>query len=165
MSCDLKWRERTPNNGFRLQLKFWGVRGSIPTPRFDNLALGGNTTCIEVRRPYDNEVLIIDGGTGLRDLGVALLQESQGHQMALHFLLTHFHWDHIQGVPFFAPLYSGASEVAFYSSRPSSDLKEILKSQMTYPYFPVSFDVLAARRNFVQIASKPVRFGYLSVRS
>lgn len=135
---------------FRLQVKFWGVRGSIPTPQPENLGFGGNTTCIEVRLPND-EIIIIDGGTGLRYLGMALMEEFQSRQLSLRILMTHFHWDHIQGIPFFAPLYVPGNEVAFHSDRPVERLREILEGQMSSPYFPVRFEHMAARRCFLEI--------------
>jgi phosphoribosyl 1,2-cyclic phosphodiesterase len=148
---------------FRLQVKFWGVRGSIPTPQPENLGLGGNTTCVEVR-DHDGQVLIIDGGTGLRYLGLALMREFAGQKLSLKVLMTHFHWDHIQGIPFFAPLFNPANDVTFYSDRPGGELREILEGQMSNPYFPVRFEHLAARRHFEQIAPE-ARFGDLTVRA
>jgi phosphoribosyl 1,2-cyclic phosphodiesterase len=146
---------------FRMQVRYWGVRGSIPTPQPENLGFGGNTTCIEVR-PRDGQILIIDGGTGLRYLGMALMREFAGQKLSLKFLMTHFHWDHIQGIPFFAPLYNPANEVTFYSDRPSSELRDILEGQMSNPYFPVRFENLAAHRSFEQITSE-ARFGDVTV--
>ncbi len=146
---------------FRLRLKFWGVRGSIPTPQPDNLGFGGNTTCLEFRLP-NNEIVIIDGGTGLRYLGLSLMQEFPNQKLSLRVLMTHFHWDHIQGIPFFAPLYIPGNEVAFYSEHPEEQLRETLEGQMSSPYFPVRFEHMAARRCFAQI-SPDMRVGDLTV--
>src|SRR6478609_2842534 len=85
------------------RMKFWGVRGSVPTPGPGTLRYGGNTTCIEVRA--QNQIMILDGGTGLRPLGRELLAEFQDQPMNITLLLTHTHWDHIQGLPFFTPIY------------------------------------------------------------
>ncbi|MBK7930941.1 MAG: MBL fold metallo-hydrolase [Bryobacterales bacterium] len=153
------------NSPNRLQLTFWGVRGSIPTPVPENLGYGGNTTCLELRLPND-EVVVIDGGTGVRQLGLALQKRSNRNVNGIHFLMTHFHWDHIQGIPFFAPLYSPANRVVFHSSRPAAEVLDILEGQMTFPYFPVKFELLAAKREFVQLAKEePLCYGDLTVRS
>jgi len=79
--------------------------------------------------------------------------------------MTHFHWDHIQGIPFFAPLYSPANHVTFHSSKPPAETAEILEGQMTNPYFPVRFDLLAAKREFVQIADRPLEDNRLRVHA
>src|SRR5271169_4138703 len=102
----------------QVRLKFWGVRGSIPVAAYDFLGCGGNTTCVELR--IDGSVLIIDAGTGIRKLGIELQREF-GAKLSVDLLLTHFHWDHIQGLPFFPPLYSPDSEVRFYSTRAASE--------------------------------------------
>ncbi len=151
------------DKNFRLRLKFWGVRGSIATPQPDNLGFGGNTTCLEVRLP-DNEIVIIDGGTGLRYLGLALMQEFANQRLSLRILMTHFHWDHIQGIPFFAPLYVPGNEVAFYSEHSEERLRETLEGQMSSPYFPVRFEHMAARRRFVQL-SPDLHIGDATIRA
>ena len=150
-------------DSFRLQLKFWGVRGSIPTPQPDNLGFGGNTTCLEIRLP-NREIVIIDGGSGLRYLGLSLMREFPNQKLALRILMTHFHWDHIQGIPFFAPLYLADNEISFYSDRPAERLRDILEGQMSSPYFPVRFEHLAAKRQFFQIDPE-LRVGDLNIRS
>jgi phosphoribosyl 1,2-cyclic phosphodiesterase len=152
------------NNPFRMELNFWGVRGSIPTPAPENLGYGGNTTCLELRLA-DGAIVVIDGGTGARKLGLSLLQRFPGQSLDVSFLMTHFHWDHIQGIPFFAPLYSPANHVTFHSSKPPEETAEILEGQMTNPYFPVRFDLLAAKREFVQIADRPLEDNRLRVHA
>lgn len=151
------------DDSFRLQLKFWGVRGSIPTPQPDNLGFGGNTTCLEVRLPNE-EVIIIDGGTGLRYLGMSLMKDFANQKLSLRVLMTHFHWDHIQGIPFFAPLYLPDNQVSFYSDRPAERIQDILEGQMSSPYFPVRFEHMAAKRRFFQIDPE-LRVGDLTIRS
>jgi phosphoribosyl 1,2-cyclic phosphodiesterase len=151
------------DESFRLQLKFWGVRGSIPTPQPDNLGFGGNTTCVEVRLPND-EIIIIDGGTGLRYLGMQLMKDFPNQKLALRILMTHFHWDHIQGIPFFAPLYLPDNQVSFYSDRPAERTQDILEGQMSSPYFPVRFEHLAAKRRFFQIDPE-LHVGDLTIRA
>ncbi|MGC2661655.1 MAG: MBL fold metallo-hydrolase [Bryobacteraceae bacterium] len=149
---------------FRLQVKFWGVRGSTPTPVQANLGYGGNTACIEVRLP-NNEMIIIDGGLGVRNLGLSLLEEFPSQNLALQVFLTHFHWDHIQGLPFFPPLYNPANRISFHSFPQKEQIRETLTGQMTTPYFPVNFALLAAARDFIQIAREPIHYGNLCVRA
>jgi phosphoribosyl 1,2-cyclic phosphodiesterase len=138
---------------FRLRLKFHGVRGSIPTPVPANLGFGGNTTCLHVSVPGGGSI-IIDAGTGLRQLGLEMIG-TDPQPLSMHFLLTHFHWDHIQGIPFFAPLYSPKTSVTFYSGRKPEEARDVLEGQMSSPYFPVNFDLLAARREFVHATERP----------
>ncbi|HEV8131467.1 MAG TPA: MBL fold metallo-hydrolase [Acidobacteriota bacterium] len=161
-------------NSFRLRLKFWGVRGSTPTPQIENLSYGGNTACLEVRLPT-NEIFIFDGGTGVRNLGISLVEEFKERKLSATFLLTHYHWDHIQGIPFFAPLYAGANEFTFYSFRrarpgrkgdaePYYDtVREMLEGQMKNPYFPINFAFLPSKRDFREIHRDPIKFGNLNV--
>ena len=141
-----------------ISAKFWGVRGSIATPVAENMGFGGNTPCVEVRLP-SGEILIIDGGTGARQLGAKLMQEADGSPLSLNFFLTHFHWDHIQGIPFFQPLYSPENTVTFYAMTPPETTAEILEGQMSIPYFPVEFKFLPAKRNFVSILDQEFHFG------
>ena len=133
-----------------LRLKFWGVRGSTPTPQIDNLAYGGNTACFELRLDGP-EVFVFDGGTGVRNLGQSLLKEFGGNPLCIKLFLTHFHWDHIQGIPFFAPLYAAHNHLTFFSAVKNVPLQETLEGQMARPYFPVNFDSVAAKRNFVEV--------------
>lgn len=133
---------------YRLKLTFWGVRGSTPTPRIDNLNFGGNTSCVEVRNGRD-DIMIFDAGTGITPLGRRLVKKDPTAEMDLKIFLTHFHWDHIQGIPFFQPLYSEGNKVTFFSFE--NQAEEMLRGQMTQPYFPVSFDLLPARLEFQPI--------------
>src|SRR5580698_10414557 len=115
-----------------LELTFWGVRGSIPTPVAENLRFGGNTACIEIRLPGHPSV-IFDAGSGIRSLGHTLPDRTP-----VHLFLTHFHWDHIQGIPFLAPLYRPDCETAIYSSADPAELQRILGAQMLPPYYPIA---------------------------
>ena len=133
---------------FRLGVKFWGVRGSTPTPEIDNMGYGGNTTCVEIQGPK-GEQLIVDAGTGIRKLGVQLAEQKQPPQ-TVDLFLTHFHWDHIQGIPFFIPLLREGNLVRFHSFLPNAQIQERLASQMRDPFFTLAFDRLAACREFLQ---------------
>ncbi len=144
-----------------IRIRPWGVRGSIPTPSPGVLKFGGNTPCIEVvfvSEDGQEKRMILDAGTGIRNLGMELLQLN-GPDKDFHIFLTHFHWDHVQGLPFFAMLYDKAATITFYSSRAPEELKEILWGQMMTPYFPVRFDDIAASVHFVQISERPMKFG------
>lgn len=148
-----------------MRVRFWGVRGSTPTPQAENLRFGGNTACVEVRTP-SGDCLIFDAGTGIRELGRQLLQEAAGEPLHANVFLTHFHWDHIQGLPFFAPLYGAANSVAFYSGKTGRSLRETLEGQMAQPYFPVDFAKVAAQRSFRELdAESAVAVGGATVRS
>ena len=119
------------------RLKFWGVRGSIPTPGPGTVLYGGNTSCVEVRA--DGEIIILDAGSGIRPLGLALAQEFNDQPITLTLLITHTHWDHIQGFPFFIPAYSPHNKVRIFGYEGArKGLHSTLTSQMESPYFPVS---------------------------
>ena len=140
-----------------IQIKFWGVRGSTPTPQLENLRYGGNTSCVELQLP-DGQSLIFDAGSGLRNLGTALVKQAGGASLDLGIFLTHFHWDHIQGIPFFAPIYGPANRVVFHSHNENGSVEEILQGQMARPYFPVDLASVAAKREFVELNCGPVTF-------
>ena len=151
------------NKPRKLQVRFWGVRGSIPTPVARNLGCGGNTACIEVR--YGAEPpLIFDAGTGARRLSAALLKEAGGRPFSSNIFLTHFHWDHIQGVPFMPALYEASSQLTFHSDRPPGTLRDALKGQMSSPYFPVHLPEVLAEVRHRQIKPQGLEFGSLIVK-
>ena len=131
-------------------VRFWGTRGSIACPGPTTVRYGGNTTCIEVRTD-GGEVLIYDGGTGIRKLGLSLL--SQG-PVDCHILLTHTHWDHIQGIPFFVPIFLPGSKVHFHGPADpiyKRSLRELLKGQFDYAYFPVTEGELKAEIHYTDV--------------
>jgi phosphoribosyl 1,2-cyclic phosphodiesterase len=126
------------------------VRGSIPTPEAAAMTYGGNTPCVEIQ--YGNQApLILDAGSGVRRLGIDRAVQANGHSTEAHVLFSHFHWDHIQGLPFFAPLYDPNCSVTFYSTHQTAHLKSVLKNQMKPPYFPVDFAALEERLRYCRI--------------
>jgi len=133
-----------------MHVKFWGVRGSTPTPQPENMRYGGNTSCVEVR--INGHIYVFDCGTGFRNLGKGLSAEFGDRPMFAHIFLSHFHWDHIQGIPFFSPLYDNAeSRFHFHSSTRNRGLRRAVEEQMTDPYFPVDMNEMAAHRSFFDI--------------
>src|SRR3954454_22571183 len=119
------------------RIRFWGVRGSIPVPGSGTVRYGGNTTCVEVRA--DGEIIILDAGSGIRPLGIALEKEFRERAMKLTLLVTHSHWDHIQGLPFFQPAYDPKNEVRILGYEGArAGLASILAGQMETPYFPIN---------------------------
>ena len=127
-----------------MRVTFWGTRGSIAVPGPATVRYGGNTTCIEIVTDAGTRV-ILDGGTGIRPLG---LERAKAPPGVHHVFLTHTHWDHIQGIPFFAPLFVPGNEVRFYgATEPVSGkpLRDLLLVQHDYSYFPVSEAELSAQ--------------------
>jgi phosphoribosyl 1,2-cyclic phosphodiesterase len=119
-----------------MKLKFWGVRGSIPSPGENTVRYGGNTTCLEVRTDT-NDLIILDGGTGIFPLAQTLLKELP---VSANILNTHSHWDHIQGLPFFIPIFIPGNLIKLYGSfDPISGEgpERIMNVQLQYSYFPV----------------------------
>jgi phosphoribosyl 1,2-cyclic phosphodiesterase len=125
-----------------LFVRFWGTRGSIPTPGPSTRKYGGNTSCVEIRSGED--LIICDGGSGLRDLGLDLLKRGSKPVVG-HMFFSHPHWDHIQGFPFFAPVYLPASTLYVYgASKGDRRFHDLLSGQMRSDYFPVDFSELRA---------------------
>ncbi|HKR94573.1 MAG TPA: MBL fold metallo-hydrolase [Candidatus Angelobacter sp.] len=145
-------------------VRFWGVRGSTPTPQSENLRYGGNTSCVEVR--LNGSLYIFDCGTGFRNLGKQLSQENNGNPICAHIFLSHFHWDHIQGIPFFSPLYgSRESSFIFHSSSRTRGLQRAIEAQMSAPYFPVNMNEMAAHRQFSNIDEGRLELDDASIQS
>jgi len=178
-------------------VKFWGVRGSIPTPLSQNQlksriaaaiarirpadlesaetreaflsklppyifgTVGGNTTCLSIHAE-DTPLVIIDAGSGIRELA-AMVTRQQRNTSEFHIFFTHFHWDHLQGLPFFSPAgYKKSNTLYFYS--PKENLEEIVRGQMVPPYFPVDMDAMAAKKRFIHLSSPATRLGQLEIR-
>lgn len=144
-----------------LNVRFWGVRGSVPSPGPSTAEVGGNTSCVEVR--CGDEVIVLDAGTGIRRLGDTLLQRSR--PVAAAVLFSHVHWDHIQGFPFFAPLFHPETHLELYGRPEVGTLEEVLTRQMTYPTFPVALAAVPARLHFRDVPVEPFAVGRFEVRA
>jgi phosphoribosyl 1,2-cyclic phosphodiesterase len=151
-------------SGSSTRLKFWGVRGSIPVPGPGTVRFGGNTSCIEIRA--DGELIVLDAGSGIRELGLALENEFGSRPIKLSLLITHVHWDHIQGFPFFVPAYNDKNEIQILGyDGAGSGLREILKGQMATPFFPVALYDLPGKINIQKLESMDFNIGKVRVRS
>lgn len=127
-------------------LKLWGVRGSIACPLLSHMAFGGNTSCIEVR--VGDHLLVMDAGTGVRGLGQSLMG---GSPAELNLLLTHTHWDHVNGFPFFIPAYNPKWTINIMAGhlKNNGGIHEALATQMESPMFPVPLAAMQSKMNFI----------------
>ena len=147
-------------------LRFWGVRGSIPTPGPSTLYYGGNTSCVEVRA--DGEIIILDAGTGIRALGRALEEEfaAQAEPLRVTILISHPHWDHIQGFPFFQPAYNPKNQITIHGYNGTAvGLKAAIAGQMEAPYFPVSLADMAAQIEICEMHESDFEIGRVQVQA
>ncbi|MBI3564270.1 MAG: MBL fold metallo-hydrolase [Elusimicrobia bacterium] len=144
-----------------MRARFWGVRGSIPAPGPKTARYGGNTACVEVRA--GGETIVIDAGTGIRELGLSLMKEAAGKPIAGTLLIGHTHWDHIQGFPFFTPAYLPTSRFAVYGVHGTSkSFHDVMAGQMHPTYFPVQMKDLASKPEFHEL-HEPVMIGPVKV--
>jgi phosphoribosyl 1,2-cyclic phosphodiesterase len=142
-------------------VRFWGVRGSVPCAGPDTVRYGGNTPCVEVRTT-DGWLIILDAGTGMRELGRSLLSRANGAPIKGDIFLTHAHWDHIQGIPFFAPIFQRGNHFTIWGSQTlETSIDRIVRDQMNPVVFPVTFEELDATIDFSAIDStKQVKQGF-----
>jgi phosphoribosyl 1,2-cyclic phosphodiesterase/ActR/RegA family two-component response regulator len=146
------------------RVRFWGVRGSIPVPGKSTVRYGGNTSCVEVRA--DGEIIILDAGSGIRLLGLALDKEFGPRSMKLTLLISHTHWDHIQGLPFFSPAYNQKNLIRVLGYEGArAGLAKILASQMETPFFPVSLRELPSHLAIEELRETDFQVGKVEVRS
>lgn len=146
------------------RLKLWGVRGSIPVPGASTVRYGGNTSCVEVRA--DGEIIVLDAGSGIRSLGRALEEEFGAHPIRLTLLVTHTHWDHIQGLPFFLPAYDRKNEIRVLGYEGArAGLAAILAGQMETPFFPVSLKDMPGNIAIEELKEMEFSIGKVRVRS
>jgi len=138
-----------------MKVKFWGTRGSLPTPGKDTVRYGGNTPCVEVRLPHE-ELVIFDAGSGIRGLGDALM--TRGESVKAFLAISHPHWDHIQGFPFFKPVFISGNEFTIIGGETRGvSLRQMIASQMDKAYFPVQLNELKAKINFKPIKEETIR--------
>ena len=139
-------------------IKFWGVRGSIPCPGTNTVRYGGNTACIEVCFPDINRRIIIDAGSGIRELGNELMKELP---VDTDILLTHTHWDHIMGFPFFVPAYIPGTRIRVYGpvTYEEDTLEKVVGGQMTYRYFPIREAELSAEIDYISLQEEETDLG------
>jgi phosphoribosyl 1,2-cyclic phosphodiesterase len=136
-----------------MKLKFWGVRGSIPTPGPETSKYGGNTTCLQVTTD-NGDLIILDAGTGIRVLATHLPTQLPG---PAHILISHTHWDHIHGLPFFSPLFVPGNQIKIYGGRDTNTgegIERALNVQLQYCYFPIIESELKAEVEYVTVQAR-----------
>jgi len=142
------------------QITFWGVRGSVPTPGPATVRYGGNTSCVEVRA--DGQIIVLDAGTGIRPLGLALAREFDGEPINLTVLITHTHWDHIQGFPFFLPAYQPKNTIRVLGYEGArKGLAGTLAGQMESPYFPIALQEMPGNVVIEELQSFSFQLGLI----
>lgn len=153
----------SPNNDKTL-ITFWGTRGSVSTPGRITEKYGGNTPCVTLC--HKDTTVILDAGTGIRNLGIELVQgtDTQANPLSLHLFLSHTHWDHIQGLPFFQPAYLKNTHLTIYGSHKKERfLASVLKGQMDYDYFPVAMSSLTADISIEEISEEVIQLGPIRI--
>lgn len=141
-------------------IRCWGARGSIPVSGKDYLHYGGNTTCLEIRNNRD-DILLVDAGSGIREAGNAFLADGRRD---FTLLLTHAHWDHIMGFPFFKPLYRHDATINIWGCPFAQDsIREMLARVMSAPYFPIKYDDIHANVTYAEICIETYQLGDLTI--
>jgi phosphoribosyl 1,2-cyclic phosphodiesterase len=143
-------------------IRFWGVRGSYPAPFGSHMRVGGNTSCVELR--VDNHILICDGGSGIIPLGNHLMGQQDIKEVTI--ILTHYHWDHISGLPFFVPAFVPGWKVNIHG--PGGDrefLEKYISGQMLAPYFPVEVETWLAEINYLASPQNQLEYGPFQIES
>ncbi len=148
-----------------LTVRFWGTRGSIPSPGAQTVRYGGNTPCVEVRTT-DGLLVVLDAGTGIRELGRSLVERASGAPIRGDIFLTHAHWDHIQGLPFFAPVFQEGNHFTIWGSKAmETSIGRVVRDQMSPVVFPVTFDQLAATIDVKELSDRVALHRAVDVRA
>ena len=143
----------------RSVVRFWGTRGSTPVSGPDFIRHGGNTSCMEVA--HGDERVLFDAGSGIRDVGLDLMSDGPRH---VHLFISHTHWDHIQGFPFFTPAYVPGFEITIHAPRNvEKDIESIFRGQLDRAYFPVQMEDMQARFSFHDLGDEAVEIGDVTV--
>jgi phosphoribosyl 1,2-cyclic phosphodiesterase len=145
-----------------MELQFWGVRGSFPVSGKDRDKYGGHTPCASIKAA-DGSVIIVDAGTGIKDLGDAILKEEDRKYRQLHLLLTHFHLDHITGLPFFAPLYSSRTVLNICADEEPGRTEKYLAGLMGGRYYPWELSKTPSAKNFERIPKAGYQIGTVKI--
>jgi phosphoribosyl 1,2-cyclic phosphodiesterase len=145
-----------------MDIEFWGVRGTMPVSGKDRLKYGGRTPCASVISEA-GDIVIVDAGTGIKTLGERLIARPAGERLRLHVLLTHFHLDHVVGLPFFAPLYSASAHITFYSELLPRETEKQLRGVMSGRYFPVDFRETASTKTYVRVGEDTISIGKFKI--
>lgn len=128
-----------------MKIRFWGVRGSIPSPGRETINYGGNTPCIEIIIP--GERVILEAGSGIRELGRKI---AKGAPSPIHIILSHIHWDHIQGLPFFEPIFRKGMDIRIYAPQQrGGSISKLILLQLRPPYCPLGGDLILSKLDFV----------------
>jgi phosphoribosyl 1,2-cyclic phosphodiesterase len=153
----------TESEANSLVVSLRGVRGSLPSPGPDTARFGGNTSCVEVRAGH--EILILDAGTGVRALGTDLVAEFGSRPIEATLLISHTHWDHIQGLPFFTPAFSAENRIHVFAAKGAgATIARGLRNQMDPIHFPVGFEQMLGLTPVAELAADPVDLGPFTIR-
>jgi phosphoribosyl 1,2-cyclic phosphodiesterase len=153
-----------PASSSSARIKLWGTRGSIAVPGPETLRYGGNTACVELRT--DDEIIVLDAGSGIRPLGVALKQEFKERPINLSLLITHAHWDHIQGFPFFKPAYDPKNKIRILGfDGAGATFREIMTEPMRSPFFPITMRELSAEMEITRLTEMKFSLGKVDVHA
>jgi len=145
-----------------MEVQFWGVRGTFPSPGKDKVKYGGHTPCASVR-PRSGEIVIVDAGTGIKDLGDRIIAAGGKGPVRITLFLTHFHLDHVIGFPFFAPLFSPDCELTIYAPAEPPETERYLGGLLAGRYFPIEINDLQARKIFRKTPPEGVELGGMKI--